>query len=126
MRKIFEENEIDGVIHFSGLKVVGESVSKLLMYYRNNQDFSLSFLEVISEFGCKKIVFSSATVYGDSEELFIKESAKLSVTNPILYIEGFLRIYMFLIMILEQLFLGILIQPGYVRFFDWGGFYGYF
>lgn len=36
MRKIFEENEIDGVIHFSGLKVVGESVSKLLMYYRNN------------------------------------------------------------------------------------------
>lgn len=96
MRKIFEENDIDGVIHFAGLKAVGESVSKPLMYYRNNLDSSLTLLEVMSEFGCKKIVFSSsATVYGDPEELPIKESAKLSVTNPYgatkLYIEGILK-----------------------------------
>ena len=96
MRKIFEENNIDGVIHFAGLKAVGESVSKPLMYYRNNLDSSLTLLEVMSEFGCKKIVFSSsATVYGDPEELPIKESCKLSVTNPYgatkLYIEGILK-----------------------------------
>lgn len=96
MRKIFEENDIDGVIHFAGLKAVGESVSKPLMYYRNNLDSSLTLLEVMSEFGCKKIVFSSsATVYGVPEELPIKESAKLSVTNPYgatkLYIEGILK-----------------------------------
>ncbi len=96
MRKIFEENDIDGVIHFAGLKAVGESVSKPLMYYRNNLDSSLTLFEVMSEFGCKKIVFSSsATVYGVPEELPIKESAKLSVTNPYgatkLYIEGILK-----------------------------------
>ena len=93
---VFAKEKIDAVIHFAGYKAVGESVSKPLMYYRNNIDSTLSLLEVMSEYGVKKIVFSSsATVYGDPEELPIKESAKLGSTNPYastkLYIEGMLK-----------------------------------
>ena len=96
LRVVFEENEIDAVIHFAGYKAVGESVSKPLMYYRNNIDSTLSLLEVMNEFGVKKIVFSSsATVYGNPEELPIRETSRLSTTNPYgttkLYIEGILR-----------------------------------
>ena len=100
LRRVFEENKIDAVIHFAGYKAVGESVAKPLMYYRNNIDSTLSLLEVMDEFDVKKIVFSSsATVYGDPEELPIKENAKLEATNPYgrtkLYIEGILRdVYM--------------------------------
>jgi UDP-glucose 4-epimerase len=65
LRKVFEENKIDAVIHFAGLKAVGESVAKPLMYYRNNLDTTLTLLEVMNEYGVKQIVFSSsATVYG--------------------------------------------------------------
>lgn len=68
LRKLFSENNVDGVIHFAGYKVVGESVEKPLMYYRNNLDTVLTVLEVMREFGCTRIVFSSsAAVYGDSE-----------------------------------------------------------
>ena len=96
LKKVFKENKIDAVIHFAGFKAVGESVAKPLMYYRNNIDSTLSLLELMVEFKVKKIVFSSsATVYGDPEELPIKETAKLSVTNPYgatkLYIEGILK-----------------------------------
>jgi len=96
LSKIFEENEIDAVIHFAGFKAVGESVSKPLMYYRNNLDSTLSLLEVMNEYNCKKIVFSSsATVYGKPESLPIREDFPLSTTNPYgttkLYIEGILR-----------------------------------
>ena len=96
LKKVFKENKIDAVIHFAGFKAVGESVVKPLMYYRNNIDSTLSLLELMVEFKVKKIVFSSsATVYGDPEELPIKETAKLSVTNPYgatkLYIEGILK-----------------------------------
>jgi len=96
LKVVFEENKIDAVIHFAGYKAVGESVSKPLMYYRNNIDATLSLLEVMSEYGVKKIAFSSsATVYGDPEELPIKETAKLWTTNPYgttkLYIEGILK-----------------------------------
>ena len=96
LRKVFKENKIDAVIHFAGYKAVGESVQKPLMYYRNNLDSTITLLEVMEEFGVKKIVFSSsATVYGDPEELPIKETAKLSTTNPYgstkLYIEGILK-----------------------------------
>ena len=96
LRKVFEENKIDAVIHFAGFKAVGESVKKPLMYYRNNLDSTITLLEVMEEFNVKKIVFSSsATVYGDPEELPIKETAKLSTTNPYgstkLYIEGILK-----------------------------------
>lgn len=96
LRKVFEEQKIDAVIHFAGYKAVGESVAKPLMYYRNNIDSTLSLLEVMSEYGVKKIVFSSsATVYGKPEKLPIREDAKLSTTNPYgttkLYIEGILK-----------------------------------
>lgn len=83
LRRIFNEHKIDAVIHFAGLKAVGESVAKPLMYYRNNLDSTLSLLEVMNEFNCKKIVFSSsATVYGTPASLPIKEDFPLSTTNP--------------------------------------------
>ena len=96
LSKIFSENDIGAVIHFAGFKAVGESVSKPLMYYRNNIGSTLSLLEVMNEFGCKKIVFSSsATVYGKPESLPIKEDFSLSTTNPYgatkLMIEDILR-----------------------------------
>ena len=96
LKVVFDENKIDAVIHFAGFKAVGESVSKPLMYYRNNIDSTLTLLEVMSEYGVKKIVFSSsATVYGDPEELPIRETSRLSTTNPYgttkLYIEGILK-----------------------------------
>ena len=96
LKKIFSENEIGAVIHFAGYKAVGESVAKPLMYYRNNLDSTLSLLEVMDEFNCKKIVFSSsATVYGKPKSLPIKEDFPLSTTNPYgstkLMIEDILR-----------------------------------
>lgn len=96
LRKVFDEHQIDAVIHFAGYKAVGESVAKPLMYYRNNIDSTLSLLEVMKEYNCKKIVFSSsATVYGKPEKLPIKENFPLSTTNPYgatkLMIEGILK-----------------------------------
>jgi len=96
MNTIFKENKIDAVIHFAGYKAVGESVEKPLMYYRNNLDSTLTLLEVMNEFGVKKIAFSSsATVYGKPEKLPIKEDSKLYTTNPYgttkLMIEDILR-----------------------------------
>ena len=68
LNKIFDENSIDGVIHFAGYKAVGESVKKPLMYYRNNIDSTITLLEVMNEHNCKNIIFSSsATVYGTQE-----------------------------------------------------------
>ena len=94
--KIFEENNIDAVIHFAGFKAVGESVLKPLKYYRNNLDSTITLLEVMNEYNCKKIAFSSsATVYGKPETLPIKEDFPLSTTNPYgttkLMIEDILR-----------------------------------
>ncbi len=96
LNKIFDENKIDAVIHFAGYKAVGESVSKPLMYYRNNIDSTLTLLETMNEHNVKKIAFSSsATVYGKPEKLPIKEDFPLSTTNPYgttkLVIEGILR-----------------------------------
>ena len=83
IRKVFNENKIDAVIHYAGYKAVGESVSKPLTYYQNNIAGSLNLYEVMSEFGCKTVVFSSsATVYGDPASLPIKEDFPLSTTNP--------------------------------------------
>ena len=95
-KTVFKENKIDAVIHFAGYKAVGESVAQPLKYYRNNIDSTLTLLELMKEYKVKKLVFSSsATVYGDPEELPIRENAKLSVTNPYgatkLYIEGILK-----------------------------------
>lgn len=96
LQTIFKENKIDAVIHFAGLKAVGESVQKPLMYYRNNLDSTLSLLEVMNEYNCKQLVFSSsATVYGTPKSLPIKEDFPLSTTNPYgstkLMIEDILR-----------------------------------
>ena len=96
LEQIFNENEIDAVIHFAGLKAVGESVKLPLKYYRNNIDSTLSLLEVMTKYDCKKLVFSSsATVYGNPESLPIKEDFPLFTTNPYgatkLMIEGILK-----------------------------------
>ena len=83
LKKIFDENKIDVVIHFAGYKAVGESTSKPLMYYRNNIDSTLSLLEVMDEYNCHNFIFSSsATVYGKPHSLPIKENFPLSTTNP--------------------------------------------
>lgn len=84
IEKIFEENpDIDSVIHFAGLKAVGESVEKPVEYYQNNVGGTLVLLEVMKEFNCKRIVFSSsATVYGNPKTVPIKEDFPLSTTNP--------------------------------------------
>ena len=71
------------MIHFAGLKAVGESVAKPLMYYRNNLDATLTLLEVMAAHGCRQIVFSSsATVYGTIQEMPLKETFPLGCTNP--------------------------------------------
>ncbi|MBO7218238.1 MAG: UDP-glucose 4-epimerase GalE [Clostridia bacterium] len=83
LRKIFGENKIDAVIHFAGLKAVGESVRMPIEYYDNNLISTLSLLEVMREFDCKRIVFSSsATVYGAATEVPLKENMPLGATNP--------------------------------------------
>ena len=83
LRKIFTENEIDAVINFAGLKAVGESVGKPIEYYDCNIGGLIALVEVMREFGCKNLVFSSsATVYGDPHTVPIKEDFPLSTTNP--------------------------------------------
>ena len=85
LRKIFKENKnIEAVLHFAGLKAVGESVKLPLKYYQNNLDSTLSLIEVMNEFNCKRIVFSSsATVYGDPKKLPITEDMEVGgTTNP--------------------------------------------
>lgn len=72
--RIFDAHKIEAVIHFAAFKAVGESVRKPLQYYRNNLDSTLSLLEVMEQFGCKKFVFSSsATVYGPNNPYPYKE-----------------------------------------------------
>ncbi len=71
---IFEENVFDVVVHFAGLKAVGESVQLPILYYRNNLDSTLTLLEVMKQYGCTKLIFSSsATVYGDPAVVPITE-----------------------------------------------------
>ena len=83
MDKIFMENEISSVIHFAGLKAVGESVRIPLKYYENNLTGTFMLLEAMKKNNVKKIVFSSsATVYGDPERVPITEDMKLGATNP--------------------------------------------
>ncbi|MBO4544563.1 MAG: UDP-glucose 4-epimerase GalE, partial [Verrucomicrobia bacterium] len=83
IRRIFSENKIDAVIHFAGLKAVGESVSVPLKYYHNNISGTVVLCEAMQEAGVKRIVFSSsATVYGLPKSLPIREDFPLSATNP--------------------------------------------
>lgn len=84
MEQVFSENEIDAVIHFAGLKAVGESCRIPLAYYRNNLDSTLTLLETMEKHGCKKLVFSSsATVYGPDNPVPYHEDMPCHVaTNP--------------------------------------------
>ena len=83
MRRIFRENQIDAVIHFAGLKAVGESVKIPMKYYYNNITGSLQLFQVMEGFGCKTIVFSSsATVYGMHNPVPYTEDMPTSATNP--------------------------------------------
>ena len=83
LQRIFREHDIAAVIHFAGLKAVGESVDKPLEYYDNNVTGSLVLLEVMAAAGVKTLVFSSsATVYGDPHAVPIREDFPLSATNP--------------------------------------------
>ena len=83
LRRIFSENKIEAVIHFAGLKAVGESVREPIMYYDNNLQNTIALLEVMNEFGVKKIVFSSsATVYGVATEMPLTEGMPLGASNP--------------------------------------------
>jgi len=94
--EVFQQHSIDGVIHFAGLKAVGESVEKPIEYYDTNVGGTFILSAVMREFNCKTFVFSSsATVYGDPHTVPIKEDFPLSVTNPYgrskLMIEEFLQ-----------------------------------
>lgn len=84
LKKIFSEHEISAAIHFAGLKAVGESVAKPLEYYHNNLGSTITLCEVMREFGCKNIIFSSsATVYGNPQSLPITENFPVGgTTNP--------------------------------------------
>jgi UDP-glucose 4-epimerase len=96
LEAVFTGHDFEGVIHFAGLKAVGESVAVPLRYYQNNVAGSLVLLETMQKFGVKNIVFSSsATVYGDPQRIPITEDMPLSATNPYgrskLMIEDILR-----------------------------------
>lgn len=96
LSKIFSKNSIDAVIHFAGLKAVGESTQKPIEYYSNNITGTLCLCDAMREHNVKKIVFSSsATVYGDPHMVPITEEFPLSATNPYgrskLFIEEILR-----------------------------------
>ena len=83
VKKVFDENDIDTVIHFAGLKAVGESVAKPIEYYHNNITGTLNLIYEMRDLGCFKLVFSSsATVYGKPASVPIKEDFPLSTTNP--------------------------------------------
>jgi UDP-glucose 4-epimerase len=83
MRTLFAQHRFDAVIHFAGLKSVGESVSQPLRYYDNNIHGSLVLFETMANAGVKTLVFSSsATVYGDPRTVPIREDFPLSATNP--------------------------------------------
>lgn len=96
MEELFELYDIDAVVHFAGLKSVGESCSSPLDYYDNNVNSTLVLTQVMSQYNCKNLIFSSsATVYGDPQKLPLTEDMPLSATNPYgrskLMIEDMLR-----------------------------------
>ncbi|MGP9692462.1 UDP-glucose 4-epimerase GalE [Psychrobacter sp. AOP30-A2-5] len=83
LKQVFSSHHFFGVIHFAGLKAVGESVAKPLLYYNNNVSGTITLLEVMVEYDVKNLIFSSsATVYGDPESLPIDENSPRSCTNP--------------------------------------------
>lgn len=96
LREIFTNHNIDAVIHFAGLKAVGESVREPIRYYANNLESTLNLIQVMEEFHVKKFVFSSsATVYSESKVMPLREEMDLGALNPYgrtkLFIEEILR-----------------------------------
>ena len=93
MNEIFDKEDIDSVIHFAGLKAVGESVAKPLEYYHNNMTGTFNLCDVMRNHGVKKIIFSSsATVYGDPAFIPITEECpKGKITNPYGQTKGMLE-----------------------------------
>lgn len=96
LKRLFEENTIDAVIHFAGYKAVGESVEKPLMYYENNLINTITLLKTMKKYNVKRIVFSSsATVYGSNNKVPFNENMQLGAINPYgrtkLFIEEILR-----------------------------------
>ncbi len=96
LKQIFQNHSIDTIIHFAGLKAVGESTRKPLKYYHNNITGTLILLELMKEYNIKNFVFSSsATVYGSPAKLPVKEDAPTTTTNPYgsskLFIEEILK-----------------------------------
>ena len=82
LEEIFKENKIDCVIHFAGLKAVGESVEQPLKYFNNNITGTINLLMTMQKYNCKKIIFSSsATVYGTTQIMPLDETSPLGVTN---------------------------------------------
>jgi UDP-glucose 4-epimerase len=95
LRRIFRDQRFTAVMHFAGVKAVGESVANPLLYYENNIGGALSLISVMQEFGVRKMIFSSsATVYGQNASMPLREDAALAPTNPYgmtkLMIEGML------------------------------------
>jgi len=84
LNEVFDKEKIDCVIHFAGLKAVGESVSKPMLYYDNNLNSTLTLCRVMEKHGCKNLIFSSsATVYSGDNEMPLTESSKTGhCTNP--------------------------------------------
>jgi UDP-glucose 4-epimerase len=96
LQPVFDAHPIAAVLHFAGLKAVGESVQKPLLYYDNNIAGTVHLLETMRAVGCRTMVFSSsATVYGDQKTMPIRENAPTGATNPYgrskLFIEAILR-----------------------------------
>jgi len=96
LRKLFADHRFDAVVHFAGLKAVGESVEKPLWYYGNNVSGSVCLFDCMAEAGVRTVVFSSsATVYGQPPSMPVREDSPLSATNPYgrtkLMIEDILR-----------------------------------
>ena len=97
LEKVFQENKIEAVLNFAGFKAVGESVKKPIEYYKNNISGALVLLETMKKYNVKKFIFSSsATVYGDPEQIPITEDCKTGgTTNPYgttkLFIEQILK-----------------------------------
>ena len=83
LEAVFSKHDINAVIHFAGLKAIGESVDRPLRYFDNNVVSTLILLQAMNRANIRRIVFSSsATVYGDSEQVPILENSKLQSTNP--------------------------------------------
>lgn len=92
LSEVFEKHQPDTVVHFAGLKAVGESVAKPLLYYRNNLVSTLSLLETMQDHGTKQLIFSSsATVYGDPQYLPIDEKHPHAPTNPYGYTKDWIE-----------------------------------